>query len=79
MDLSEGDREFCTDEELGYGRSRFLFAAGTGLRLDEAYRLAHLPLVAPTHPDVIRARELPIGWVDANGWFPSSCRCPEAL
>jgi hypothetical protein len=56
MDLSEGDREFCTDEELGYGRSRFLFAAGTGFRLDEAYRLAHLPLVAPAHPDVIGAR-----------------------
>ena len=56
MDLSEADREFCSDEELDYGRSRFLFAPGKGFRLDEAYRLAHLPLVAPTHPDVIGAR-----------------------
>ena len=30
---------------------------GERLILDEAYRLAHLPLVAPDHPSVIRTRE----------------------
>lgn len=29
---------------------------GTGFTLDEAYRLAHLPLVAPNHPKVIVAK-----------------------
>jgi len=46
--------ELCADSELGYARSRTAFAQGEGLRLDEAYRLAHLPLVAPQHPQVIR-------------------------
>jgi hypothetical protein len=45
--------EFCADAELGYDRSRTIFKAGEGLRLDEPYRLAHLPLVNPRHPDVI--------------------------
>jgi hypothetical protein len=45
--------EFCTDAELAYDRSRTVFKAGDGLRLDETYRLAHLPLVNPRHPDVI--------------------------
>jgi hypothetical protein len=44
---------FCTDAELGYDRSRTVFKAGDGLRLDESYRLAHLSLVNPGHPDVI--------------------------
>ena len=48
--------EFCQDDELGYLRSRTRFAAGEGLTLDENYRVAHLPLVAPAHPDVIVAR-----------------------
>lgn len=47
---------FCSDCDLGYLRSRTGFAPGEKLRLDEAYRLAHLPLVAPDHPDVIRSR-----------------------
>lgn len=47
---------FCSDSELGYLRSRTRFAAGEKLRLDEAYRLAHLPLIAPNHPDVIDSR-----------------------
>jgi hypothetical protein len=47
---------FCSDSELGYLRSRTRFAPGEELRLDEAYRLAHLPLIAPDHPDVIHAR-----------------------
>jgi hypothetical protein len=47
---------FCEDDELGYERSRTLFAPG-GLALDEPYRMAHLPLVAPDHPNVIPRRE----------------------
>jgi hypothetical protein len=49
--------QLCADDELGYDRSRTRFAAGQGLTLDEAYRLAHLPLVAPDHPAVIAARD----------------------
>ena len=48
---------FCQDSELGYERSRTRFVSGEGLVLDETYRLAHLPLVAPDHPRVIRTRE----------------------
>lgn len=47
---------FCPDSELGYERSRTRFARGERLLLDEAYRLAHLPLIAPDHPDVIPSR-----------------------
>ncbi len=47
---------FCPDSELGYDRSRTRFVDGEQLLLDEAYRLAHLPLVAPHHPDVIPSR-----------------------
>ena len=48
---------FCPDAELGYERSRTRFETGEGLALDETYRLAHLPLVAPGHPRVIESRE----------------------
>ena len=47
----------CGDDELGYRRSRTRFAPGAGLVLDEAYRLAHLPLVAPAHPRAIATKE----------------------
>jgi hypothetical protein len=47
---------FCPDAELGYLRSRTRFVRGETLLLDESYRLAHLPLVAPDHPDVIASR-----------------------
>lgn len=46
---------FCEDGELGYRRSLTDFTSP--LTLDESYRLAHLPLVAPEHPDVIARRE----------------------
>jgi hypothetical protein len=48
---------FRSDDTLAYRRSRTHFVPGQGLALDEAYRLAHLPLVAPDHPGVIPARE----------------------
>ncbi len=47
---------FCADGELGYRRSLTAFAEGP-LTLDEPYRLAHLPLVAPNHPRVIARQE----------------------
>lgn len=46
---------FCNDDELGYRRS--LTDLTTPLTLDESYRLAHLPLVAPEHPGIIARRE----------------------
>ncbi|MDX3808578.1 hypothetical protein ACXIUS_06935 [Bosea thiooxidans] len=46
---------FSTDAELGYQRSLTDFSEP--LTLDESYRLAHLPLVAPEHPHVIPRRE----------------------
>lgn len=46
---------FCDDSELGYRRSLTDFS--TPLRLDDSYRTAHLPLVAPGHPRVIARRE----------------------
>lgn len=46
---------FCEDGELGYRRSLTDFTSP--LTLDESYRLAHLPLVAPEHPGSIARRE----------------------
>ena len=47
---------FCTDDGLAYQRSRTRFEPGRGMPLDDAYRLAHLPLVAPQSPRVIAAK-----------------------
>jgi hypothetical protein len=46
----------CGDDELDYLASRTPFEQGQGFLLDESYRLAHLPLVAPDHPGVIARR-----------------------
>ncbi len=54
--MADGTIEFCSDEDLDYSRSRTKFTGGKGLALDEAYRLAHQPLVAPRHPGVIPSR-----------------------
>jgi hypothetical protein len=51
------DVTLCGDDELDYLANRTQFEQGQGLLLDEAYRLAHLPLVAPHHPRVIARRE----------------------
>ncbi|MBN8534889.1 MAG: hypothetical protein J0L51_12480 [Rhizobiales bacterium] len=45
---------FVPDDHLDYARLATPFAPGSQLILDEAYRRAHLPLVAPHHPRVIR-------------------------
>jgi hypothetical protein len=56
--VSEEDAPvFCSDAELGYLRSRTTLPYGASLTLDEPYRLAHLPLVAPAHPGVIARQE----------------------
>ena len=47
---------FCDDAMLGYERSRTVFEPGGALTLDETYRLAHLPLIAPEHPGMIARR-----------------------
>lgn len=52
-----GLADFCSDQELGYERSRTAFTEGSGLALDETYRLAHLPIVAPDHARVIPFRD----------------------
>lgn len=44
---------FCNDIQLSYNNFKTEFIDGQGLTFDDAYRLAHLPLVAPSHPLVI--------------------------
>lgn len=44
---------FCDDSQLSYDQFQTKFTDGQGLSFDDAYRLAHLPLVAPDHPLVI--------------------------
>jgi hypothetical protein len=53
----DGETPLCDDHELAYLASRTPFEQGRGLALDDAYRLAHLPLVAPNHPGVIARRD----------------------
>jgi len=45
--------KYCDDNELAYEKYRTQFVNGQGRVFDDAYRLAHLPLVAPDHPRVI--------------------------
>ncbi len=56
MARAAGDVSLCDDDELDYIAHRTKFEQGQGFLLDEAYRLAHLPLVAPDHPRVIARR-----------------------
>ena len=46
---------YCDEASLAYAAARRRFAPGEALRFDESYRLAHLPLVAPSHPAVLRS------------------------
>ena len=48
---------FCDDTDMAYGASRRSFAPGEALIFDGAYRLAHLPLVAPGHPEIIAGKD----------------------
>lgn len=45
--------ELIGDHELAYQKSRTRFEAGAGMTLDDSYRLAHLPLIDPSHPKAI--------------------------
>lgn len=45
--------DYCDDSQLSYNKYQTRFVDGQGLIFDDAYRLAHLPLVAPDHPLVI--------------------------
>ncbi len=53
MKPEKPETQFTPPDQLGYDRSRTPLPPGEALILDEAYRLAHLPLVNPRHPDVI--------------------------
>lgn len=44
---------YIPDAELDYQRFATRLVPGSGLAMDESYRRAHLPLVAPDHPRVI--------------------------
>jgi hypothetical protein len=44
---------YCDDEMMGYRSARRIFRPGEGTVFDQAYRLAHLPLVNAAHPAVI--------------------------
>ncbi len=64
-----GATAFCEDGELGYAVARRRFQPGEILAFDASYRLAHLPLVAPGHPDAIR--EIP-GAIYRDGRYPEA-------
>ncbi|HRE21562.1 MAG TPA: hypothetical protein PKW21_11085 [Rhabdaerophilum sp.] len=49
--------DLAGEKTLGYQTARTDFSKVETLRLDAAYRLAHLPLVAPGHPDVISSAD----------------------
>ena len=51
------DIVLCGDDDLRYRAGRTRFVPGEGFALDEAYRLAHLPLVAPGHPRLIARKD----------------------
>jgi hypothetical protein len=51
------DVALCGDDELDYLANQTQFELGQGFLLDQAYCLAHLPLVAPHHPRVIARHE----------------------
>jgi len=56
---------FARPHQLRYRDLAYRFQADSALRLDESYRLCHLPLIDPAHPDVIARK----GEYDM-GWFP---------
>jgi hypothetical protein len=44
---------YCNDEMMAFRSVRRIFQPGEGTVFDEAYRIAHLPLVNAGHPAVI--------------------------
>src|SRR5690349_1736995 len=55
MTASGDDITYCGDAALGYAAARRHFGRGEALRFDDSYRVAHLPLIAPSHPAVLRS------------------------
>ena len=55
--MDRADFPILMDRKTLYEPSRPRFVLGEGLTLDEAYRLAHLPMVAPDHPRVIARKD----------------------
>jgi len=54
---------FASPLHLRYRPLAYHFTPGQTLRLDESYRLCHLPLIAPDHRDIIARRgEYEMGW-----------------
>jgi hypothetical protein len=54
---------FASPLQLRYRPLAYRFRDGQALPLDESYRVCHLPLIAPDHPDVIaRKGEYEMGW-----------------
>lgn len=49
--------KFCEYTAMGYDAARRSFVSGEALTFDDAYRLAHLPLVAPGHPEIIAGKD----------------------
>lgn len=47
---------FCDDSQLSYDTFATKFRNDQGLKFDDSYRLAHLPLVAPDHPSIISTK-----------------------
>lgn len=62
---------FASPLQLRYRPLAYRFADGKPLPLDESYRLCHLPLIAPGHPDVIRRQP---GEPYEMGWFTPPSR-----
>src|SRR5918993_3790550 len=71
------DVALCGDDELDYLANQTQFELGQGFLLDEAYRLAHLPLVHLTiHASSRVVRAGPMRWGGTNPSFLWSCRLP---
>lgn len=47
------DIRYASDTEMLYAQSRTVFVPGAPFRLDQSYCRAHLPLIAPQHPDML--------------------------
>lgn len=62
---------FTRPHRLRYRALTYRFEPGAPLPLDESYRLCHLPLIDPKHPDVIRRRD---GEPYEMGWFTPPSR-----
>ncbi len=63
--------EFIRPHQLRYRALAYRFAPGAALPLDDSYRLCHLPLIAPEHPDVISSKP---GEPYDMGWFTPPSR-----